>query len=99
MYRVGVMECQEKNAKFVRFFLRATWSSPSSLQLVWDAVKQMSAEVEHDAAQKIVPRMREHTRAQTATEMREDAEEGAVEHDEQHAALAFIAMCEAEKHC
>ena len=97
MYRVGVIECQEKNGGKVRFFSRATSSARSSLQLVWDAMEQMTGEVEHDATQRIVPRMREHAGAQTATEMREDAEENAVQHDEQHAAGAFITMREAEK--
>ena len=86
------MECQEKNGEKVRFFSRATSSAMPSLQLVWDAMEQMTGEVEHDAAQRIVPRMREHARAQTATEMREDAEERTVEHDEQSAADTFIEM-------
>src|ERR1700760_2026914 len=99
MYRVGVIECQEKNAGFVRFFLDATSSSRSSLQLVWDAMEQMSANVEHDAAHGILPRVCEHARAKTAAQMRKGAEECAVHHDEQHAARALITMREAEKHC
>jgi hypothetical protein len=51
MYRVGVMECQEKNSGFVRFFLRETSPSRRSLQLVWDAVEQMTAEVEDETAE------------------------------------------------
>ena len=51
MYRVGVMECQEKNSGFVRFFLLATSFSRLSLQLEWDAVEQMTAEVEDETAE------------------------------------------------
>ena len=61
-------------------------------------MEQMSAEVEDESAQRIVPRMREHSRAQTAAEMRKDAEEGSIQHDEHHSARAFISMREAEKH-
>ena len=92
------MECQEKNGGMALFFSYATSSSRASLQLLWDAVEQMTREVEHDAAHGIVPRMREDARAQTAAEMRKDAEEGSIQHDEQHSACAFIAMREAEKH-
>src|ERR1700759_2839607 len=99
MYRVGVIECQEKNAGFVRFFLNATSSSRSSLQLVWDAMEQMIAEVEHDTAHRILPRVCEHARAKTATQMRKDAEECSVHRDEQHAARSLITVREAEKHC
>ena len=69
------MECQEKNRGEARFFPRATSSPTPSLQLVWDAMEQMSAEVENKSAQRIVPRMREDARAQTAAKTRKDAEE------------------------
>ena len=61
-------------------------------------VVQMTDEEEDDAAQRILPRVREHTCAQTAAEMREDAEECAIQHDEQHPARAFITVRETEKH-
>jgi hypothetical protein len=38
-------------------------------------MEQMSAEIENDSTHRIVPRMREDARAQTAAEMRKDAEE------------------------
>jgi hypothetical protein len=72
---VVVIECQEKNRGEARFFPRATSSPSPSLQLVWDAMKQMSAEIENDSTHRIVPRMREDARAQTAAKVRKDAEE------------------------
>jgi hypothetical protein len=45
------MECQEKNSGLVRFFLRATSPLRPGLQLVWDAMEQMTAEVEDESAE------------------------------------------------
>ena len=61
-------------------------------------MEQMTAEVEDETTERIVPRVREDARAKTAAQMREDAEERSVKNDEQNAACSFIPMREAEKH-
>jgi hypothetical protein len=48
---VVALECQEKNRRFVLFFSCATSSFRWRLQLVWDAMKQMIAEIEDETAE------------------------------------------------
>src|ERR1700730_4622659 len=79
---VAVTECIEwanwsvkKKMGFLRASLACEFANGCLLQLVWEAREEMCAEVKDEATECVMPRVREDAGPQTATQMREDAEQ------------------------